>query len=107
MTFVNPASAIIFIIAARSMKVLTDSGRYLYAPVLSPLISVAVRGNEANLMLSDLTRRYSIAMIDSDALAAEHGVKHVPDLFHASSELVQEQRGEVHRVLRALRVSGF
>jgi hypothetical protein len=46
-------------------------------------------------------------MIDSDALAAEHGVKHVPDLFHASSELVQEQRGEVHRVLRALWVSGF
>jgi hypothetical protein len=69
--------------------------------------SVAVRGNEANLMLSDLTRRYSIAMIDSDALAAEHGVKHVPDLFHASSELVEEQRGEVHRVLRALRVRGF
>lgn len=69
--------------------------------------SVAVRGNEANLMLSDLTRRYSIAMIDSDALAAEHGVKHLPDLFHASSEFVEEQRGEVHRVLRALRVRGF
>ena len=42
--FSKPASRIICIICSRPMKVLTLSGRYLYAPVLSPLISVAVRG---------------------------------------------------------------
>ncbi len=69
--------------------------------------SVPVRGNEANVMLSDLTRRHSIVMLDSDALAAEHGVRHVPDRFHASRELVEAQRDEVHRMLRTLRVTGF
>jgi hypothetical protein len=69
--------------------------------------SVHVLGNEANLMLSDLTRHHRIAMIDSDALAAELGVSHVPDRFHASRELVEAQRGEVHRVLRDYQVPGF
>jgi hypothetical protein len=69
--------------------------------------SVPVLGNEANLMLGDLTRRHSIAMIDSDALAAELGVSHCPDRFHASRELVDAQRGEVHRVLRGLEIPGF
>ena len=68
---------------------------------------VAVYGNEANLMLSDLTRAHSIAMIDSDALAAELGVRHCPDRFHASRALVEAQRCEVHRVLREYRVPGF
>jgi hypothetical protein len=69
--------------------------------------SVAVLGNEANLMLSDLTRHHSIALIDSDALAAEFGVKHCPDRFHASRDLVDAQRDEVHRVLRDYRIPGF
>jgi hypothetical protein len=69
--------------------------------------SVAVIGNEANLMLSDLTRHHSIALIDSDALAAELGVKHCPDRFHASRDLVEAQRDEVHRVLREYSIPGF
>ena len=69
--------------------------------------SVPVIGNEANLMLSDLTRHHSIAMIDSDALAAQLGVKHVPDRYHASVELIEAQRNEVHRVLREYKIPGF
>ena len=69
--------------------------------------SVPVIGNEANLMLSDLTRHHSIAMIDSDALAADLGVRHVPDRYHASRELVEAQRTEVHRVLREYKLPGF
>jgi hypothetical protein len=68
---------------------------------------VPVFGNEANLMLSDLTRQRGIAMIDSDALAAELGVRHCPDRFHASRELIEAQRNEVHRVLRAHAIPGF
>ncbi len=69
--------------------------------------SVAVFGNEANLMLGDLTRDHNIVMIDSDAMAAELGVEQVPDRFHASGRLVEAQRAEVHRVLRELQVPGF
>ncbi len=69
--------------------------------------SVAVLGNEANLMLGDLTRSHGVAMIDSDALAAELGVRHCPDRFHASRELVEAQRAEAHRVLRELSIPGF
>jgi hypothetical protein len=69
--------------------------------------SVPVRGNEANVMLSDLARSHNIALIDSDAMAAEHGITQVPDRFHASRELVELQRSEVHRVLQGLRVKGF
>ncbi len=69
--------------------------------------SVAVIGNEANLMLSDLTRHHNIAVIDSDALAAELGVKHCPDRFHAARELVEAQRDEMHRVLREFSIPGF
>jgi hypothetical protein len=69
--------------------------------------SLAVLGNEANLMLTDLTREHSIAMIDADALAAQLGVRHCPDRFHASRELVEAQRNEVHRILRDCQIPGF
>ena len=69
--------------------------------------SVAVLGNEANLMLSDLTRHHNIVMIDSDALAAELGVRQVPDRFHASGALVDAQRCEIHRVLGECKIPGF
>jgi hypothetical protein len=69
--------------------------------------SVPVINTEANLVLSELTRHHRIAVIDSDALAAELGVRHCPDRFHASGELLSAQRAEVHRVLRELRVPGF
>lgn len=69
--------------------------------------SVNVLGNEANLMLSDLCRSHPMVAIDSDALAAEFGVNQVPDRFHASRQLVEAQRTEVHRVLRELQIPGF
>jgi hypothetical protein len=69
--------------------------------------SIAVLGNEANLMLGELTRDHAIVMIDSDALAAELGVAQVPDRFHAAGGLVEAQRAEVHRVLKALHLPGF
>ena len=69
--------------------------------------SLPVLGNESNLMLQDLTRSHAIAMLDSDALAAELGVNSVPDRFHASLELVEAQRTEVHRFLRESSIPGF
>lgn len=69
--------------------------------------NVSVLGNEANLMLSDLCRSHLMVAIDSDALAAELGVNQVPDRFHASRELVEAQRTEVHRVLREWQIPGF
>jgi hypothetical protein len=62
---------------------------------------------EANLMLYDLTRARNVSMIDSDALAADLGVRHVPDGTHASRELLEAQRGEFQRVLRAVGIPGF
>lgn len=69
--------------------------------------SPLVMATEANLMLSDLTRAPNVSMIDSDALAADLGIRHVPDGTHASRTLVEAQRGEYHRVLRARGIPGF
>jgi hypothetical protein len=69
--------------------------------------SVPVFGNEANLMLTGLARGRNIFMIDSDALAAQYGVRHCADRFHASGELLEAQRAEYHRVLRECRIPGF
>lgn len=43
-TFVKFAAIRFFWNSARGVKVLTDLGKYLYAPDLSPEIQVAVRG---------------------------------------------------------------
>jgi len=66
-----------------------------------------VIATEANLMLSDLTRAPNVSVIDSDALAADLGVRHVPDGAHASRELLEAQRREFHHVLRDREVPGF
>jgi hypothetical protein len=66
-----------------------------------------VMATEANLMLSDVTRAPNVSMIDSDALAADLGVRHVPDGAHASRALVEAQRCEYQRVLRARGIPGF
>jgi hypothetical protein len=66
-----------------------------------------VVATEANLMLSDLTRAPNVSMIDSDALAADLGVRQVPDGAHASRELLEAQRREFHHVLRARGIPGF
>jgi hypothetical protein len=62
---------------------------------------------EANLMLHDLTRASNVSMIDSDALAADLGVRLVPDGAHASRELLEAQRREFQRVLKAVGIPGF
>ncbi len=69
--------------------------------------SLPVQATEANLMLLGLTRHPAVSVVDSDALAAELGVRHCPDRFHAARELLDAQREEVHRVLRDRRVPGF
>jgi hypothetical protein len=69
--------------------------------------SPTVMAMEANLMLSDVTRAPNVSMIDSDALAADLGVRHVPDGAHASRALLEAQRREFHRVLRARGIAGF
>lgn|GEM_PF-755672 len=69
--------------------------------------SLPVIATEANLMLSDLTRAPNVSVIDSDALAADLGVRHVPDGAHASRELLEAQRREFHHVLRDREVPGF
>jgi hypothetical protein len=69
--------------------------------------SLPVISTEANLMLCDLTRSPNVSMIDSDALAVALGVKHCPDGAHASGELLEAQRREIHRILRERRIPGF
>lgn len=69
--------------------------------------SVAVRSGEANLMLGGLTRHPGISVVDSDALAAELGVRQCPDRFHASRQLLEAQQAEVHRILRDRGIPGF
>jgi hypothetical protein len=66
-----------------------------------------VISTEANLMLGDLTRSPNVSMIDSDALAVALGVKRCPDGAHASGELLEAQRCEIHRILRERRIPGF
>lgn len=68
---------------------------------------VPVFATDANLMLSDLTRHHRIAVLDSDALVAEFGVRECPDRYHASRELIEAQRSEAHRVLRQYRIAGL
>jgi hypothetical protein len=69
--------------------------------------SLPVLATEANLMLSSLTRAPNVSVIDSDALAADLGVKHIPDGAHASRELLEAQRQEFHHVLRDRQVPGL
>jgi hypothetical protein len=69
--------------------------------------SPTVMATEANLMLCDVARAPNVSMIDSDALAADLGVRHVPDGAHASRALVEAQRCEYQRVLRARGIAGF
>jgi hypothetical protein len=69
--------------------------------------STAVISNESNLMLAGLTRHPAISVLDSDAIAAELGVRHCPDRFHAARPLLEAQRDELHRVLRDRKVPGF
>jgi hypothetical protein len=69
--------------------------------------AVPVMCAEANLMLSSLTQDYDLSVLDSDALAAEHGGRHCPDRAHPDRVLLDAQRDELHRILRARKIPGF
>ena len=69
--------------------------------------SLPVISTEANLMLCGLTRAPNVSMIDSDALAVALGVRQCPDGAHASRELLEAQRREVHRILRERGIPGY
>lgn len=70
-------------------------------------MSNPVLAAEANLMASGLTRLPGFSVVDSDALAVERGVHLCPDRIHASRDLLEAQRGEIHRILRDRAVPGF
>lgn len=68
----------------------------------------SVRAREQNAMLHDLARSHDIAIVDSDAIAAEYGVaQHIPDRVHASGAVQQATRDEILRILHARGVRGF
>jgi hypothetical protein len=62
---------------------------------------------EANLMLSGLTQRHDLSVLDTDALAVDVGVQHCPDRAHPSRVLLDELRSETHRILKDRAVPGF
>ena len=76
------------------------------APIGDTLANV--RSKEMNLMLYDLARDRDVAIVDSDAIAAELGGRtHIFDGVHQSGEMQAEMRAEILRILRARGVPGF
>lgn len=69
--------------------------------------STSVAATEVNLAAMGLTRHRALSVVDSDALAAELGVHHCPDRFHAGRTLLEAQRAETHRILRSRGIPGF
>ncbi len=71
--------------------------------------TASVRDKDLNLMLHDLAREQDIAIIDADAIAADLGGVRcfTTDAVHQSGLMQAEMRGEVLRILSALRVPGF
>jgi hypothetical protein len=81
-----------------------------YAALEGPLGQqlTTVRHKELNLMLHDLARERDIAVIDLDAIAAEHGGReHLSDGIHQSGAIQSLIRAELLRVLAERRVPGF
>jgi hypothetical protein len=68
----------------------------------------SVRARELNVMLHDLARDPSVAIVDCDAMAADLGSRlHVPDRMHGSPVLQHEVRQEIVHLLRDRGVPGF
>jgi hypothetical protein len=68
----------------------------------------SVRAKDMNSMLSDVARDHGIAIVDSDAIAAELGAfRAIPDSVHPNGLMQAEMRAEILRILRARRVPGF
>jgi hypothetical protein len=68
---------------------------------------VPVACAEANLMLGALTRVHDVSVLDADALAADHGVRHCADRAHPGRVLLDALREETHRILRERKIHGF
>jgi hypothetical protein len=78
-----------------------------YDPPLGQTLT-SVRARELNAMLHDIAGETGIAIVDSDALAAELGVgRCVPDGIHQNEELQDALREEILQILRARGVPGF
>lgn len=76
------------------------------APLGASLTTVARK--ELNLLLHDLARELDIAIVDSDAIAADMGgQRSIPDGIHQNGPMQAELRAEILRILRARRVPGF
>jgi hypothetical protein len=68
----------------------------------------SVHSKEMNLMLCDLARDCDVAIVDSDAIAAEFGGRtHIFDGVHQSGEMQAEMRAEILHILRDRGVPGF
>jgi hypothetical protein len=68
----------------------------------------SVRAKDLNLMLCDLARERDIAIIDTDAIAAEFGGRlSLPDGVHQNGAMQSEMRAEILHILRTRRVPGF
>lgn len=68
----------------------------------------SVRAREHNAMLHDLAHSHDVAIVDTDAIAADFGVQqHIPDRVHASGAVQQATREEILRILHARGVQGF
>jgi hypothetical protein len=68
----------------------------------------SVRAKDLNLMLCDLARERDIAIIDTDAIAAEFGGRlSLPDGVHQNGTMQSEMRAEILHILRTRRAPGF
>ena len=76
------------------------------APLGTTLTTVARK--ELNLLLHELSRELDIAIVDSDAIAADMGgQRSIPDGIHQNGPMQAELRAEILRILKARRVPGF
>jgi hypothetical protein len=67
-----------------------------------------VRAKDLNLALHDLASQRDIAIVDTDAIAADMGGQRcLPDGTHQNGELQTEIRAEILRILRARNTPGF
>jgi hypothetical protein len=67
-----------------------------------------VHAKDMNLMLCDLARAHDIAVVDTDAIAAElGGADNLRGGIHQSGAMQAETRAEILHILRARGVPGF
>jgi hypothetical protein len=95
------------------MNIMSTSGEdqiQNYAAFDAPMSDTlgSINAKDMNLMLHDLARDCGVAIVDSDAIAAEMGgQRNLPDGAHASGVLQAELRAEILHILRARGAPGF